>query len=226
MKNTATIALVVLLVATIGATVFLVLDQKDKQKQLADKENAIKSLNKQISVITANQKKAGTELSAAQAAHNTVQAELSKLQSENSLLQVKISSAESKLAAQVDGSSEAVAKIQGELDALKAEADATATKLAAAEASNSALETQIAVRLEQVNSYSNALSKAEAQLQPFLDLDKSPQEIILGLKQRPVLNVPKPLPPRPAIKAGKITKPLDNPAPNPLKPAPSPPTSP
>jgi len=59
------------------------------------------------------------------------------------------------------------------------------------------------------------LANAEANLKPFEELGKTPDEIKKGLMSRPV-SLSQPLPPRPASQAGKITEPIQAPVPVPL----------
>jgi hypothetical protein len=117
-------------------------------------------------------------------------------------------------------------KLQEEIDALKLDATAKAGQLADMEAKNSSLEIQVADHLDQITENTAALVKAEASLKPFEEIGKTPDEIKKGLMKRPV-TISKPLPPRPAKQAGKITERIQIPTPAPV-PAPVPitPTSP
>jgi septal ring factor EnvC (AmiA/AmiB activator) len=224
MKKSATIALVVLLMGSVGASVYLVLDQKTKQKQIANKDASIAKQDKSIADITGKYKELTNSLAQATQAVAKNEKDYSDLKSKNDLLQVKITSAESKLTTQADGSSEAADKLQEALNALKSEAVTNATQQAALEAENSSLKVQVTDHVKQLQNQSIALAKTEADLKPFEELGKTPEEILRGLMKRPVtISRLQPLPPRPANQAGKITQPIRTPKPAPL---PQPPLAP
>jgi chromosome segregation ATPase len=225
MKKAATITLLILLTVSVGSSVYLLLDQKTKNKLIADKDASVLNRDKIISEITEKHKKLDAELTQATQAAKVGEKEYKALESDRDFLKIKITSAESKLAAQADGSSEdteAAEKIQEELSALKLEATEKAKQLAALEAKNSSLDAQIADHLKQLQESADALVNAEASLKPFQELGKTPDEIKKDLMKRPV-TLSQPLPPRPASQAGKITEPIQapEPAPNPAAPAPT-----
>ena len=227
MKSTATLTLIVLLFGSIGASVYLFLDQKEKNKRLiADKNSTIATQGKLITAKDEKEKQTDAELVAAKKSLVDNESAMARLKSDNELLQVKITVAESKLTTQANGTSEATVKLQEEMDALKLDATAKAGQLADMEAKNSSLETQVADHLDQITENTAALVKAEASLKPFEEIGKTPDEIKKGLMKRPV-TISKPLPPRPAKQAGKITERIQIPTPAPV-PAPVPitPTSP
>ncbi len=221
MKRTATLALIVLLLASVGASVYLFLDQKANKKLIADKDDIIASKDELISGLTKKQKEADSGLAAAKKSLTDNESAAARLKSENELLQVKITAAESRLATQTDGANEATVKLQEELDALKQEAVGKATAMATLEAENTSLERQVADHLKEIQGHTAALNKAESTLKPFEEIGKTPDEIKKGLMKRPV-TLTRPLPPRPATQAGKITKPIRTPNPIPVpEPAPS-----
>ena len=225
MKKATTITLLILLTVSVGSSVYLLLDQKTKNKLIADKDASILNRDKTISEITEKHKKLDAELTQATQAAKVGEKEYKVLESDRDFLKIKITSAESKLAAQADGSSEdteAAEKIQEELSALKLEATEKAKQLAALEAKNSSLDAQIADHLKQLQESADALVNAEASLKPFQELGKTPDEIKKDLMKRPV-TLSQPLPPRPASQAGKITEPIQapEPAPKPAAPAPT-----
>ena len=225
MKKATTITLLILLTVSVGSSVYLLLDQKTKNKLIADKDASILNRDKTISEITEKHKKLDAELTQATQAAKVGEKEYKVLESDRDFLKIKITSAESKLAAQADESSEdteAAEKIQEELSALKLEATEKAKQLAALEAKNSSLDEQIADHLKQLQESADALVNAEASLKPFQELGKTPDEIKKDLMKRPV-TLSQPLPPRPASQAGKITEPIQapEPAPKPAAPAPT-----
>ena len=227
MKRTAILTLIVLLLASIGASVYLFLDQKVNKKLIADKDNTIATHAELISGLAEKRKDADRELAAAKKSLTDNESATARLESANELLQVKISAVESKLSTQTDGAGEAAEKLQMELDALKLEAAGKASELAASEAKNSSLEAQVTDHLTRIEEHTAALAKTEASLKPFEEIGMTPDEIKKGLMKRPV-SLSKPLPPRPAQQAGKITDPIQTSAPAPVsapvpvpKPAPS-----
>ena len=225
MKKATTITLLILLTVSVGSSVYLLLDQKTKNKLIADKDASILNRDKTISEITEKHKKLDAELTQATQAAKVGEKEYKALESDRDFLKIKITSAESKLAAQADGSSEAseaTEKIQEELSALKLEATEKSKQLATLEAKNSSLDAQVADHLKQLQESAGALANAEASLKPFQELGKTPDEIKKDLMKRPV-TLSQPLPPRPASQAGKITEPIQapEPAPKPAAPAPT-----
>ena len=225
MKKATTITLLILLTVSVGSSVYLLLDQKTKNKLIADKDASVLNRDKIISEITEKHKKLDAELTQATQAAKVGEKEYKVLESDRDFLKIKITSAESKLAAKADESSEdteAAEKIQEELSALKLEATEKAKQLAALEAKNSSLDAQIADHLKQLQESADALVNAEASLKPFQELGKTPDEIKKDLMKRPV-TLSQPLPPRPASQAGKITEPIQapEPAPKPAAPAPT-----
>ena len=225
MKKATTITLLILLTVSVGSSVYLLLDQKTKNKLIADKDASVLSRDKIISEITEKHKKLDAELTQATQAAKVGEKDYKVLESDRDFLKIKITSAESKLAAQAAESSEdteAAEKIQEELSALKLEVTEKAKQLAALEAKNSSLDAQIADHLKQLQESAGALVDAEASLKPFQELGKTPDEIKKDLMKRPV-TLSQPLPPRPASQAGKITEPIQapEPAPNPTAPAPT-----
>lgn len=224
MKKAATITLLILLTISVGSSVYLLLDQKTKNKLITDKDVLISNRDKTISEITDKHKKLTTELTQATRAAKVGEKEYKALESERDFLKIKITSAESKLAAQADGASETAEtteKIQEELSALKLEATEKAKQLAIFEAKNSSLDAQIADHLKQLQESAGALADAEASLKPFQELGKTPDEIKKDLMKRPV-TLTQPLPPRPASQAGKITEPIQTPEPAPKPTVPTP----
>jgi len=226
MKKATTITLLILLTASVGSSVYLLLDQKTKNKLIADKDVSILSRDKTISEITEKHKKSAAGLIKATQAAKDGEKEYKALESERDFLKIKITSAESKLAAQADQSTEdtgSAEKIQEELSALKLEVTEKANQLATLEAKNSSLDAQIADHLKQLQESASALAGAEASLKPFQELGKTPDEIKKDLMKRPV-TLSQPLPPRPASQAGKITEPIQTPEhePKPAAPAPAP----
>ena len=224
MKKATTITLLILLTVSVGSSVYLLLDQKTKNKLIADKDVSIKSRDKTISEITEKHKKSAAGLTRATQAAKDGEKEYKALESERDFLKIKITSAESKLAAQADESiedTEAAGKIQEELSALKLEVNEKANQLATLEAKNSSLDAQIADHLKQLQESASALADAEASLKPFQELGKTPDEIKKDLMKRPV-TLSQPLPPRPASQAGKITEPIQTPEPDPKPAAPAP----
>lgn len=225
MKRTAILALVVLLLASIGASVYLFLDQKVNKKLIADKDNTIATHAELISGLAEKRKDADRELAAAKKSLSDNESATARLKSENELLKAKISAAKSELSTQTDGAGEAAEKLQMELDALNLEAVGKADELAASEAKNSSLEAQVTDHLNRIQEHTAALAKAEASLKPFEEIGMTADEIKKGLMKRPV-TLSQPLPPRPARQAGKITDPIQTPTPAPVpvpvpKPAPS-----
>jgi len=225
MKRTATLTLIVLLLASIGASVYLFLDQKVSKKLIADKDSTIATRDDLIAGLTKKRKEADSELAAAKKSLSDNESATARLKSENELLQVKISAAKSELSTQTDGAGEAAEKLQMELDALKLEAAGKADELAASEAKNSSLEAQVTDHLNRIQEHTAALAKAEASLEQFEEIGMTADEIKKGLMKRPV-TLSQPLPPRPARQAGKITDPIQTPTPAPVpvpvpKPAPS-----
>ena len=214
MKKATTITLLILITASVGSSVYLLLDQKTKNKLIADKDVSISSRNKTISEISGKHKKLAAELTQANQAAKAGKKEYDTLKYDRDFLKVKIKTAESKLAAQTDGPSEASEKLQEELSALKLEATEKAKQLATLQAKNSSLEAQVADHLKQLQESDGALANAEASLKPFEELGKTPDEIKKGLMKRPV-TLSQPLPPRPASQAGKITEPIQTPVPPP-----------
>ncbi len=215
---------------SVAASVYLLLDQKTKQELIASKDASIAGRDQSIADITGKYKELTNSLTQATQAVAKNEKNYSALKSKNELLLVKITSAESKLTTQADGLNEANEKLQEELTALKSEATTNATQRAALEAENSSLKVQVTDHLKQLQNQSNALAKAEADLKPFEELGKTPDEITRGLMKRPV-SISQPLPPRPASQAGKITQPIrpPKPAPDPAPetaPAPAPPAPP
>jgi len=224
MKKATTITLLILLTVSVGSSVYLLLDQKTKNKLIADKDASILNRDKTISEITEKHKNLDAELTQATQAAKVGEKEYEALESDRDFLKIKITSAESKLAAKADESSEdteAAEKIQEELSALKLEATEKAKQLAALEAKNSSLDEQIADHLKQLQESASALVNAEASLKPFQELGKTPDEIKKDLMKRPV-TLSQPLPPRPASQAGKITEPIQAPEPAPKPAAPVP----
>ena len=215
MKKATTITLLILITASVGSSVYLLLDQKTKNKLIADKDVSISSRNKTISEISGKHKKLAAELTQANQAAKTRKKEYDTLKYDRDFLKVKIKTAESKLAAQTDEPSEASEKLQEELSALKLEATEKAKQLATLQAKNSSLEAQVADHLKQLQESAGALANAETSLKPFEELGKTPDEIKAGLMKRPV-TLSQPLPPRPASQAGKITEPIHTPVPVPL----------
>ena len=224
MKKATTITLLILLTVSVGSSVYLLLDQKTKNKLIADKDVSILSRDKTISEITEKHKKSAAELIQATQAAKDGEKEYKALESKRDFLKIKITSAESKLAAQADESIEdtgAAEKIQEELSALKLEVTEKANQLATLEAKNSSLDAQVADHLKQLQESASALADAEASLKLFQELGKTPDEIKKDLMKRPV-TLSQPLPPRPASQAGKITKPIQTPEPEPKPAAPAP----
>jgi len=224
MKKATTITLLILFTVSVGSSVYLLLDQKTKNKLIADKDASILNRDKTISEITEKHKKLDAELTQATQAAKVGEKEYRALESDRDFLKIKITSAESKLSAQADGSSEdteAAEKIQEELSTLKLEATEKVTQLATLEAKNSSLDAQVADHLRQLQESAGALANAEASLKPFQELGKTPNEIKKDLMKRPV-TLSQPLPPRPASQAGKITEPIQTPEPAPKPAAPAP----
>ena len=179
------------------------------------------SRDKTISGISGEHKKLTADLAQANQAAKSGKKEYDTLKSERDFLKIKIKAAESKLAAQTDGSrkateaTEATEKLQEELIALNLEATEKAKQLATLEAKNLSLEAQVTDHLKRLQESDGALANAEANLKPFEELGKTPDEIKKGLMSRPV-SLSQPLPPRPASQAGKITEPIQAPVPVPL----------
>jgi hypothetical protein len=225
MNKATTIALLILLTASVGSSVYLLLDQKIKNKLVADKDSTIATRDDRIAGLTKKRKEADSELAAAKKSLSDNESATARLKSENELLKAKISAAKSELSTQTDGAGEAAEKLQMELDALNLEAVGKADELAASEAKNSSLEAQVTDHLNRIQEHTAALAKAEASLKPFEEIGMTADEIKKGLMKRPV-TLSQPLPPRPARQAGKITDPIQTPTPAPVpvpvpKPAPS-----
>ena len=104
MKKAITITLLILLTVSVGSSVYLLLDQKTKNKLIADKDVSIKSRDKTISEITEKHKESAAGLTQATQAAKDGEKEYKALESERDFLKIKITSAESKLAAQADES--------------------------------------------------------------------------------------------------------------------------
>ena len=217
MKNSATIALVVLLLLSLGATTHFFLDQKANKKLIADKDATIAIRDGLIAELGKTKKASEAELATAKKSLTDSKSALTRMESEKDFLNVKLTAAESKLSAQSENSKTSAAARQEQIEQIDAHASEMAQKtqeLAKAESENSTLSEQLTDQKQQIDQLTEALSLAETDLKPFQELGKTADEIKKALMRRPV-SISKPLPPRPARQAGKITEPIPVPAPVP-----------
>ena len=112
MNKATTIALLILLTASVGSSVYLLLDQKIKNKLVADKDSTIATRDDLIAGLTKKRKEADSELAAAKKSLSDNESATARLKSENELLKFKISAAKSELSTQTDGSGEAEALLE------------------------------------------------------------------------------------------------------------------
>ena len=96
MKKATAITLLILLTVSVGSSVYLLLDQKNKNKLIVDKDALLLKQLKMISEITGETKKLATELTQATQAAKVGGEEYKTLESERDFLKIKITSAESK----------------------------------------------------------------------------------------------------------------------------------
>lgn len=220
MKKSARIALVVLLLASLGATTHLFLDQKANKKLIADKDSTIAVRDGLIADLSKTKKTSEAELATAKKSLADSKSSLTRMESEKDLLNVKLTAAESKLSTQGEDSKTSAAERQKEIDAHTSEMELKTQELAEAKSNNVTLSEQLTDQKQQIDDLTTALGKAETDLKPFQELGKTADEIKKALMKRPI-SLSNPLPPRPAKQAGKITEPIPVPkvAPTPVPPS-------
>ena len=180
MKNSATIALVVLLLLSLGATTHFFLDQKANKKLIADKDATIAIRDGLIAELGKTKKASEAELATAKKSLTDSKSALARMESEKDLLNVKLTAAESKLSTQSENSKTSAAARQEQIEQIDAHASEMAQKtqeLAKAESENSTLSEQLTDQKQQIDQLTEALSLAETDLKPFQELGKTADEI-------------------------------------------------
>ena len=222
MKTVAVIALILLLVVSLGTSVYLLLDQKKAQAKIEEtQKNANEKLKSAKSKVDDMEKK----FQVASDKTATLEADKAKLKSDLISLEGGVAGAkklQDDLQLQLENAKDNQNTLIDEITILGSTNKTVAAKLETAQSKLESLGQQLIDLEKQVEDKSKKLEEAQETLEPFIKLGLAPDKILELSKKSPVkLKVPEISGPKPRI-PGKLRKTLVTPSPaGPQKPSPA-----